>query len=288
MKKASNNEMLKKIIIGYAILCIVCVFIVSITCSHNANWMSYMGSFLGGILGGLATLIAIYFTLASLKQDVMAYIIPMRTMIYGYYAKGKGVYISTECIEEDMPQIGNEYVENHKIDFNPFNTTFMKFVNVGKDLALNVRVEWSKPEDSKLYELLIEYGIPEAHFDKSFNLKKTVTLYSDYMVPIKIDSEAYSIQITGELIELIRCVMGVFMGAFKQYAKDNKAEVEFHNSFIKKKHEFAKAKVTFEDLNGNITNNEYSIYCRIQDQMGYYNGGFNRIQIELSTCDIIN
>ena len=106
-------KIFKNFIIFYVVSGVLCFVVVAWKCSDNSNWMSYLGSFLGGILGGLATLIAIYFTLSSLKQDVMAYVIPMRTVIYGYYAKGKGAYLSTEDIAEDIPAIDGEEVDNH-------------------------------------------------------------------------------------------------------------------------------------------------------------------------------
>lgn len=227
-------KMFRNFIIGYAIICVASFGIVAWKCSNNANWMSYLGSFLGGILGGLATLIAIYFTLASLKQDIMAYVIPMRTVLYGYYDKGRGIYVTEENITEDIRAIGEEYVENHKIDFNPFNTCFMKFANVGKDSALNVRFEWSSPYDSELYDILLGYGIPHSYFDKHFNTEEKATLYGDYMLPIKVDTEGYKVQIIDGLIEVLRYTMGVFTGAFDEFAIDEKTKLEFGNNFVKK------------------------------------------------------
>lgn len=281
-------KMFRNFIIGYAVTCIVSFGIVAWKCADNSNWMSYLGSFLGGILGGLATLIAIYFTLASLKQDIMAYVIPMRTVVYGYYENGKGVYISKDNITEDIRPIGKEYVDNHKIDFNPFNTSFMRFANVGKDSALNVRIEWSSPYDSELYDILLEYGIPHSYFDKYFDTEKKEILYTDYMLPIKVDTEGYKVQISNELIEVLRYIMSVLMGAFDEYAIDEKTRMEFGNNFVKKKQKYATVKITFDDLNGNTTTNEFPIYCRLQEMLGRYNGGYQKIQIELSTCNIIN
>ena len=219
----------RNFIIGYVLVCTISFGIVAWTCSGNSNWMSYLGSFLGGILGGLATLIAIYFTLVSLKQDIMAYIIPMRTVLYGYYKKGQGIYILEESIEADMPAIGGEHIDNHKVEFNPFNTSFMRFANVGKDSALNVRLEWSSPYDSELYDILLGYGIPHSYFDKHFETEKKVTLYGDYMLPIKIDTEGYKVQIENELIEVLRYIMGVFMGSYDEYAIDEKTKLTFGN-----------------------------------------------------------
>lgn len=281
-------KMFRNFIIGYAVICVASFGIVAWKFANNSNWMSYLGSFLGGILGGLATLIAIYFTLASLKQDIMAYVIPMRTVLYGYYEKGIGVYVSAENITEDIPSIDGQYVKNHKIDFNPFNTSFMKFANVGKDSALNVRFEWSSPYDSELYDILLGYGIPHSYFDEHFNTEKQATLYGDYLLPIKVDTEGYKVQITDELIEVLRYIMGVFTGAFDEYAIDDKTRMEFGNNFVKKKQKFATVKITFDDLNGLTTTNEFPIYCRLQTMLGTYNGGYQKMQIELSTCDIIN
>lgn len=278
----------RNFIIGYVLVCTISFGIVAWTCSGNSNWMSYLGSFLGGILGGLATLIAIYFTLVSLKQDIMAYILPMRTVLYGYYKKGQGIYILEESIEEDMLAIGGEHIDNHKVEFNTFNTSFMRFANVGKDSALNVRLEWSSPYDSELYDILLGYGIPHSYFDKHFETEKKVTLYGDYMLPIKIDTEGYKVQIENELIEVLRYIMGVFWGSFDEYAIDEKTKLTFGNNFVKKKHKFATVKISFDDLNGITTTNEFPIYCRLQTLLGHYNDGYQKMQIELSTCEIIN
>ncbi|MBQ8803196.1 MAG: hypothetical protein IJZ53_06170 [Tyzzerella sp.] len=281
-------KILRKFIIGYVMVCVLCLGIVARTCSDNPDLMSYLGSFLGGILGGLATLIAIYFTLMSLKQDVMPHVFPMRTVLYGYYSKTKGIYVSAENIEEDMISINGEYVENHKVDFNPFNTSFMKFANVGKDSALNVRIEWSTPYDSELYDILLEYGIPHTYFDKHFNTQRQEKLYADYMLPIKIDPEGYRVQIIDELVEILRYIMSVFLGAFDEYAINEKTRVEFGNNFIKKKQKFATIKIAFDDLNGNTITKEYPIYCRLQRTIGRYNDGYEKMKIELSTFDIVN
>lgn len=283
-----QNKIFKNFIIAYFILCVGCLIVVAWKCADNSNWMSYLGSFLGGILGGLATLVAIYFTLISLKQDVMPHIIPMRTVLYGYYAKEKGAFLSTECLAEDIPQIGEEHIDNHKIDFSAFAPTFIKFANIGKDSALNVRVEWDSPSESELYKLLLNYGIPQSYFDKHFDTKIKTVLYSDYMQPIKIDSDGYRVQITDELVELFRYIMYVFTGALDEYASNENVKSTFGNNFVKKKQVFTKVKISFEDLNGNKNETEFPIYCRIQRNIGEYNDGYQRLQIELSTCDIIN
>ena len=36
--------------------------------SRNYDWISFIGSFLGGVIGGLATFIGVYFTIKSQKQ----------------------------------------------------------------------------------------------------------------------------------------------------------------------------------------------------------------------------
>ena len=286
--KNKQNKTLRNFIIAYLILCIVSIMIVAWVCADNSNWMSYLGSFLGGILGGFATLVAIYFTLVSMKQDVMPHIIPMRTVLYGYYGKNKGAFLSTECLEEDIPQTGNQHVDNHKIDFNVLMPTFMKFANIGKDSALNVRVEWDSPNESELYKILLKYGIPQSYFDEHFDINTKTTLYSDYMQPIKIDPDGYRVQITDELVELFRYTMYVFMGAFEKYATTKSVNMTFGNNFVKKKQVFTKVRISFEDLNGNKGETEFPIYCRIQRHIGTYNDGYQRMQIELSTCDIIN
>ena len=279
-------KVLGQFIIGYILTCIICLGIVAWACSDDSNWMSYLGSFLGGILGGLATLIAIYVTLASLKQDVKPHIFPMRTILYGYYCSGRGIYLLEEDIPQDSMIIAGQSMPDHEVRFNPFNTCMMKFANVGKDSALNIKFEWSKPFDSELYDILLEYGIPHTYFEEHFDTEKKATLYGDYMLPIKVEKEGYRVQITDELIELFVYIMSVFLGTLKEFAKDDKQV--FGNNFVNKKQKFATVKITYDDLNGNTTVNEYIIYCRIQRILGSYNGGYNKIKIELTTCESVN
>jgi len=47
-------------------------------------------------------------------------------------------------------------------------------------------------------------------------------------------------------------------------------------------------KIRYEDLNGNPTEQEFDIYCRIQTLFGTYNGGYEKMQIELTTSKVIN
>lgn len=281
-------KVLGKFIIGYILACIICLCIVAWTCSDSANWMSYLGSFLGGILGGLATLIAIYVTLMSLKQDVMPHVFPMRTVLYGYYSEEKGIHLLEEDIPQDSMIIAGQSMPDHEVRFNPFNTCLMKFANVGKDSALNIKFEWSTPFDSELYDVLLEYGIPHTYFEEHFDTEKKATLYGDYMLPIKIESEGYKVQITDELIELFVYVMSVFLGTLNEFARDERTKLEFGNNFVHKKQKFATVKITYDDLNGNTTTEEYPIYCRIQKIFGNYNGGCRKIKIELTCCEYVN
>ena len=132
------KKQFKIFILAYFAVSIISLVVVYYNFSSDTNWMSFLGSFIGGIIGGFATLTAIYFTIMSLKQEDMPLVIPMRTVIYGYYNSGMGAYVTDENISED---IQSDEVDNHKFYFNPFNTTFMKFVNVGKDSALNIEIE---------------------------------------------------------------------------------------------------------------------------------------------------
>lgn len=279
------KKLFKKFILAYIAVSIISLVVVYYNFSSDTNWMSFLGSFLGGIIGGFATLTAIYFTIMSLKQEDMPLVIPMRTVIYGYYNSGMGTHVTDENISEDI-QSGE--VDNHKFHFNPFNTAFMKFVNVGKDSALNIEIEWGNPYNSELYDILLSYGIPHEYFEKHFNTSKTAILYSDYMLPIKKEPETYRVQITDELVSLFEYVMAIFLGALREYAIDDKTAKEFGNNFIRKKHKFTTVKVRYEDLNGNPTEQEFDIYCRIQTLFGTYNGGYEKMQIELTTSKIIN
>lgn len=62
-------------LIGFAVLVILLTMVLDFTnitqyfpFSHNYDWISFGGSFLGGIIGGLATFGGVYFSLKSQKE----------------------------------------------------------------------------------------------------------------------------------------------------------------------------------------------------------------------------
>lgn len=283
------KKILIKAFIFYFFIVLICFFIAYFVKSEKTDWVSFLGSYFGGILGGCATLIAIIFTIASLKQDVLPCVIPMRTIIYGYSSIGKGAYLSANNIVQKDVLIDEKYENtNEPIQFNPFNQCFMKFANIGKGCALNIKIDWSNAFDSELYDILLEYGFTHAYFEEHFNTTKTETLYKDCMFPIADEPESCSVQIPNELIELFIYSMHVLDGSCSESAIDENHERCFGNNFVRKKQKFAIARVTYEDLNGDFTTKEYTIYCRIQRQFGTYNRGYKKIKIELSNSPIIN
>lgn len=274
-------------IIGYGIVSFICLFLVATKCAKNSNWMSYLGSYLGGILGGLATLMAIYFTLESIKQDNMVYIIPLKTMLYGYYEKNHGCFVSTENIDRDSPILLNGE-DNKKVIFDSFNTFFMRFANIGKDSAINIKFEWGSPFDSELYDILLGYGIPHEYFAKHFNTENQTQLCGDYVLPVKLESEPYNVQIADGLIEVLKYTMAVFLGYFDEYAIDEKTKMEFGNNFVNQQLKFSELTITFDDLNGNTIIKKFIIYCHIERILGTYNNGYNKMQIILSANKLMS
>lgn len=276
-----QKDIFIKFIIGYGIVCFVCLLLVAEKCAGNTNWMSYLGSYLGGILGGLATLIAIYFTLESIKQDNMVYIIPLKTTLYGYYEKNCGCFVTTENIDTDSLILLNGE-DSKKVKFDSFNISFMRFANIGKDSAINIKFEWGSPFDSELYDVLLGYGIPHEYFAKHFNTEMQTQLCGDYVLPVKLESEPYTVQIADGLIELLKYTMAVFLGDFDEYAIDEKTKMEFGNNFVNQKLKFSELAIIFDDLNGNTITKKFIIYCHIERILGKYNGGYNKMQILLS------
>lgn len=273
-------------IIGYGIVSFVCLLFVAAKFAGNTNWMSYLGSYLGGILGGLATLMAIYFTLESIKQDNMVYIIPLKTILYGYYAKNSGCFVTTENIDRDASIFLNRE-DNKKVIFDSFNISFMRFANIGKDSAINIRFEWGSPFDSELYDVLLGYGIPHEYFAKHFNTENQTQLCGDYVLPVKLESEPYTVQIADGLIEVLKYTMAVFSGNFDEYAITEKTKMEFGNNFVNQELKFSELTITFDDLNGNTITKKFIIYCHIERILGTYNDGYNKMKIVLSTNKLV-
>lgn len=209
----------------------------------------------------------------------------MKTALFGYYNKERGAFVTDYNINQQDVNDGD--TNNHQYRFNVFNNCFLRFGNIGKETAINTRIEFGSPYDSELYDVLLSYGIPHEYFVGHFNTEKVVKLYADYTVPIKSEPDAYKVQITPELVDLFVYVMNVFMGAFEEYEIEEQKHC-FGNNFVNQKQKFTTVKISYEDLNGNHREQEFPIYCRIQRCFGFYNDGFYKMTIELSTSDIIN
>lgn len=112
--------------------------------STDGEWLSFWGSFLGGIFGGLATLGAILITREMAKKDNEELkesisrerepkVIPIKKNAYLYKTYG-------------TPCMFNEIQMPNKV---PICSDIIKLtlVNVGKEAAIQIEVFWEKPQN---------------------------------------------------------------------------------------------------------------------------------------------
>lgn len=94
---------------------------------NDGAWLSFWGSYLGGIFGGIATLIGITYTIKGFTDDKKPIIIPLKKQFY--------VYIDSES--KNVKLLSNETNQEEKIHINIYN--------VGRENALNVNLKWIPP-----------------------------------------------------------------------------------------------------------------------------------------------
>ena len=259
--------------ITFLLTSIILIIIVSRIYKDNANMMSFLGSLLGGILGGIATFIAIYFTVLSLKQNVMAYVIPTKTNYYAYYKTGDYFY-SKKFISDETE------LENVK-DTITVPYCCLNLANIGKDSALEIAIKWSSPYESELYDILLEYGLTNELMQTLFRVNEKTMLATDYILPTSVDTENVKVQIPNELMYLFHLIIGVYRGCYTEM--QNEENYCFGNNFVNKIQEFALLNISYKDLNGDSSTKDYKIYCRIQNSLNTYNWKYNVMQITFST-----
>lgn len=260
-------------VVIFIAISLILIVNVSKTYKDDANMMSFLGGLLGGVLGGVVTFIAIYFTVLSLKQNVMAYVVPTKTNYYIYY-KSSGYFYSKKFIEDEQELRKEE-------DTIKEHFCFMNFANIGVESALEVNIKWSSPYDSELYDILLEYGLTNELMKERFRVHQTAILATDYILPVKVNTEKVKVQIPNELMTLFKIIIAIYKGCYADMKNDE--SYCFRNNFVNKVQEFATVNISYKDLNGNSSEIEHKIYCRIQNTLNTYNWEYNVIQISFST-----
>ena len=136
--------MIRKIIkniIAVLIICLVCVCIpidvkniVMICFENDAEWLSFMGSYVGGIIGGAGSLVGVYLTLkVSRKQGIQPYLV--------IDFSGKDVLVAEPEIYSNVTSF------NGMLNYNYFPLVSeicdISIRNTGKGYAKDVHVEIS-------------------------------------------------------------------------------------------------------------------------------------------------
>lgn len=99
----------------------------------NSDWLSFWGSFLGGIFGGIATLIGIRLIVKSFFDDKKPIVVPMN----------KTFYLNIDYKQEKI----EFYHIQRSIKESIQDKDIMFYIcNVGRESALEVKVEWFPPK----------------------------------------------------------------------------------------------------------------------------------------------
>lgn len=101
----------------------------------DGDWLGFWGSYIGSIIGCIATLIGIIYTMKTFFYDKNPILIPLKKEFY--------IYINNEREVELSPSFR---MENEVISSKPFE---FDVINVGRGAALDVKIIWIPPKQIK-------------------------------------------------------------------------------------------------------------------------------------------
>ncbi|CZR96772.1 MULTISPECIES: hypothetical protein [Clostridioides] len=177
--------------------------------STDGEWLSFWGSFLGGIFGGLATLGAILITREMAKKDNEELkesisrerepkVIPIKKNAYLYKTYG-------------TPCMFNEIQMPNKV---PICSDIIKLtlVNVGKEAAIQIEVFWEKPQNIvKTKDLTDEDLKVYNKFFNEFDINENIKVEKEYIsslqeveIGLNMYTEMYIRELSSELIDNFR------------------------------------------------------------------------------------
>lgn len=143
----------------------------------NSEWAGFLGSYLGGIFGGAATLLAIYFTTKETRRIerenhdknekekrvnerllnrgyiVVEEIDNLGLRLEGYNAIGDIRILETSNYVEFESFINRSSVENIRMNY-------LKIRNIGPQLAVNCRFKLGITNDDQSRQVYIEQSVP--------------------------------------------------------------------------------------------------------------------------------
>lgn len=177
--------------------------------STDGEWLSFWGSFLGGIFGGLATLGAILISREMAKKDNeelknsiakerQPKIIPIKKSVYLYKICGNTNIFNNIQTPGKIPR----YSES--ID--------VKFVNVGKEASIQIEVFWKKPQNIVKTEYLTNDDVEVCNnFIKKFDINDDIKVEKEYIssfqeaeIGLNSYTEMYIRKLSSELIDNFR------------------------------------------------------------------------------------
>lgn len=177
--------------------------------STDGEWLSFWGSFLGGIFGGLATLGGILITREMAKKDNEELknsilkerepkIIPIKKSIYLYKTYENPHIFNSIQTPNDIPR----YCENINV----------KFVNVGKEAAIQIEMLWDTPKNISSGDCFTDEDVKVCKaFLTKFGENGNIKIEKEYIVSLEeiemsLNSytEIYIKNLVGELIDNFR------------------------------------------------------------------------------------
>lgn len=240
----------KKLCIGIVILvCIGIPAFINIVMSlnlipsidtGNAEWLGFWGSFLGGIVGGIATLIGIVYTMKTFFYDKKPVLIPLKKEFYIYINNEKKVELASNLI-----------IESEEVSIKPIE---FDIINVGRGAALDVEIRWMPPKqvvtgdekkdkfiDDNNKNTLIDLTNKEEEFqvircDDGTNVEK-INIFIGLEELIKLIVKAH---VSGKVVILgmLNFIFDVSLGYIEIYYNDiyhsnNKKQLAKYEMFLK-------------------------------------------------------
>lgn len=119
--------------------------------TNDSDWLSFWGSFLGGVFGGLATFIGVLLTIFKMKKDKLVSddknkpkLLPINKNLVAY---------EKETISDNTNNSFSLYNEHREYKDYYGEDIFLDIINLGKEHAFNILLEFTLPtlEEIKAY-----------------------------------------------------------------------------------------------------------------------------------------
>ena len=210
------------IIIGVSM---VTAIIVNIILSYNwipsvgtdsGQWLGFWGSFLGGIIGGIATLLGVKSTIKQMEKENKdknkPVIIPYKVNYSINIKCGKHI------IRNYIPKIDEKVLKDYK-DQNK-NSAHIFLMNISIHNAINVKVNWYKPEIEEINKYIVKDSKEIESIIKRFEELKSS--YSSFEIPLIRSIEFngfYEIFLYEEISQCIYLLLEIYESISNKFCK---------------------------------------------------------------------